>query len=474
MTADARGLHLTGSAAAVAAYDHALDHLIRFQPEVVDAAGTAVAADPGCAMAAVFAAYLALMSTEEGAVADARAALDGLRAGRAVLLPRERAHLAAATRWAAGDMLGAGEVLSEITVSYPRDLLALFAGHQIDFFTGNAVSLRDRIGRALDGWPDGHPQAGFVHGMYAFGLEECNLYQQSEEAGQRAVEQNPDDVWGIHAVVHTYEMAGRIPDGVRYLRRREAGWTVGNFLNVHNSWHYALYLLQGGDTAGALAVYDRMLHHDGSADVALELLDATALLWRLHLEGTAVGDRWSPLAAAWGQLLAPGYYPFNDMHAVMAFIGNGELDRAGQVVTAQAGVAAHGDPGTTGWAMTAQVGLPVCRSLVHFGRGEYGRVLSELLPVRAQVHTFGGSHAQRDAVERTLLEAAIRAGRLDLAAALVSERLSVREGDTYAWSKRAWLRRAAGDEPGAAAALARAGALAGEIRQASAAGPAQG
>ena len=206
-------------------------------------------------------------------------------------------------------MLGAGEALGEISVSYPTDLLALFTGHQIDFFSGNAVSLRDRIGRALDGWPAGHPQLGFVHGMYAFGLEECNLYPQSEEAGQRAVEQNPDDVWGIHAVVHTYEMAGRIPDGVRYLRHREADWTAGNFLNVHNSWHYALYLLQGGDTDGALAVYDRMLHHEGSADVALELLDATALLWRMYLEGAAVGR---PLAAArrgLGPAAGPGLLP---------------------------------------------------------------------------------------------------------------------------------------------------------------------
>ena len=32
----------------------------------------------------------------------------------------------------------------------------------------------------------------------------------------------------------------------------------------------------------------------------------------------------------------------------------------------------------------------------------------------------------------TLLEGALRAGQLDLAAALVSERLSVREGSTYA------------------------------------------
>jgi hypothetical protein len=116
--------------------------------------------------------------------------------------------------------------------------------------------------------------------------------------------------------------------------------------------------------------------------------------------------------------------------------------------------------------MTAAVGLGVCRSLVHFGRGEYDQVVAELLPIRYRVHSFGGSHAQRDAVERTLLEAALRAGRFELAAALVSERLSVRECNTYAWSKRAWLSDAAGDKASAASAMARARELAGQIRAA--------
>ena len=464
MVADARGLSLSGSAAAAIAYDRAIDHLIRFQAEVVDAAAEAVATDPGCALASLLGAYLALMSTEESAVAGARDALTNVRAGRADLLPRERAHLAAVERWVAGDMAGAGELLGEVSVEYPRDLLALAVGHQIDFFTGSAVNLRDRIGRALSGWAADDRQVGFVHGMYAFGLEECNLYRQSEEIGRAAVEHNPDDVWGIHAVVHTYEMAGRIPDGVRFMRSREADWMAGNFLNVHNSWHYALYLLQGGDTGGALAVYDRTLHHEGSEDVALELLDASSLLWRMQLEGTDVGDRWAPLASAWGGLLSPGFYPFNDMHAVMAFIGHDELDRAENVVRDLEEVVATGDLAATGPRMTAAVGLPVCRSLVHFGRGEYASVIAGLMPIRTRLGEFGGSHAQRDAVERTLLEAAFRAGRLDLAAALVSERLAVRECNTYAWSKRAALMTAAGDQPGAASAMARARELAGEIR----------
>jgi hypothetical protein len=467
MAVDGRGLEMSGSAAAVAAYDQALDHLIRFQPEVVDASAAA-AANRSCVLGGVFCAYLALMSTEAAAVAGAQQALSAApaadRAGS--LLPRERAHLAAARRWVAGDMTGAGAMLAEISVRWPRDLLALSVGHQVDFFTGDAVSLRDRIGRALGAWHDDDRQAGFLHGMYAFGLEECNLYGQSADVGRRAVELNPDDVWGIHAVVHTHEMRGEIPDGIRFLHDREAQWQTKNFLNVHNSWHYALYLLQGDDVAGALDVYDRVLHHSGSQDVALELLDATALLWRLQLEGISAGDRWPPLAEAWARLLAPGFYPFNDMHAIMAFVGAGDLDRAAKVVSALERVVAGGDRPSTGWQMTSAVGLPVCRSLLHYGRARYELVLDELMPIRTRVHEFGGSHAQRDAVERTLLEAAIRAGRTDLALALVSERLSVRECNTYAWSKRAGLLAAAADRPGAASAAARASDLATQIRAA--------
>jgi hypothetical protein len=468
MAVDARGVEMTGSAEAVAGYDRAIDHLIRFQPEVVDVVAAAAGADPASVMPQVFGAYLALMSTEETAVAGAREVLAHAAAepAGAAPLPRERAHLAAARRWAAGDMAGAGALLAEISVRWPRDLLALAVGHQVDFFTGDAVNLRDRIGRALGAWHDDDPHLGFVHGMYAFGLEECNLYGLSADVGQRAVAMNPDDVWGIHAVVHTHEMRGEIPEGIRFLREREPQWQAGNFLNVHNSWHYALYLLQGNDVPGALAVYDRVLHHAGSEDVALELLDATALLWRLELEGISVGDRWAPLAGAWTRLLAPGFYPFNDMHAIMAYVGAGDLARAGEVVAALERVVAEGDHATTGWQMTSSVGLPVCRSLLHFGRGRYQEVLDELMPIRTRVHEFGGSHAQRDAVERTLLEAAIRASRTDLALALVSERLSVRECNTYAWSKRAWLLAAAADQPGAASAEARAFELATQIRAA--------
>jgi hypothetical protein len=464
MPADERGLATTGSLEAVAVFDRAIDHLIRFQIEVVEDGANTVACDPRCAMGAVLCAYLSLMSTEKSQVATARQSLAAVSANQATLLPRERAHLAAAQRWVDGDMAGAGALLDAISLEHPRDLLALAVGHQIDFFTGNAPNLRDRLGRARYAWRPEDPQSGFVQGMYAFGLEECNLYGLADEIGHQAVETNADDVWGIHAVVHTYEMQGQIPDGIRFMHARESDWATGNFLNVHNSWHYALYLLQGGDVLEALKVYDRVLHHDRSEDVALELLDATALLWRLHLDGASVGGRWQPLADAWARSLSPGFYPFNDMHAAMAFVAEGDLQRAHQLVSDLERYVDQGDQTTTGWVMTSTVGLPVCRSIVRFAAGEYALVVDDLLPLRNRFHEFGGSHAQRDAIERTLLEAAIRAGLNDVALALASERLSVREANTYAWLRRARVLRITGDLDGSETANARAENLAASIR----------
>ena len=442
---------------------------MRFQAEVVRAVRDSLAVDPSFPMGTVLSAYLSLMSTDAGDAVAARETLDGLARTVQVesLLPREQAHLRAAEKWAAGDLEGAGRVLDEIAVAHPTDVVALAVGHQIDFFRGDAVNLRDRVGRALAAWDPVDPRYGFVLGMHAFGLEECNLYGPSIDAGLRALDTNADDVWAIHAVVHTHEMQGQVPDGLHFMRTREREWATGNFLNVHNSWHYGLFLLEADDTAGALDLYDRSVRNAESSDVALELLDATALLWRLHLDGVAVGDRWQPLSDGWAQVLEPAFYPFNDMHATMAFVGSGQFDRARELVATLTDVVGRGDQGSTGWMMTASVGLPICLAMLRFGEGDHEAVVDELWPIRRHVHTFGGSHAQRDAVERTLLESALRAGRNDLASALLSERLSLRDRSTYSWAKQAQLRTTMGDGPGAEAAAERRAGLAAAARAAS-------
>ena len=465
MAVDQHGLSATvASRGALAHYDRAVDELLHFRAEVVEASAAALAEDPTFPMGVALRGYLGLLTTEVADAAAARTALSGYQPPSSVL-PREQAHLDAVGLLAAGDFHGAGRALRELTVEHPRDALALLVGHQIDFFTGDATALRDRVGAALSAWHPDDKHYPNVLGMYAFGLEEAGHYDRSEDVGREAVERDHRDVWGIHAVVHTYEMQGRFGDGIRYLDARLDDWSKDTFFNVHNWWHYGLYALESNDVERALGIYDAVLHGPNSTGVAMELLDAAALLWRLRLAGIDQTERWAALAEGWQPLVAEPFYSFNDAHAVMAYVGSGQFALAEKLIADRVEWLRTAHPGVTNHEMTARVGLPVCQALLAFGQGEYDRVVDLLYPIRGRVNEFGGSHAQRDAVYKTLVEAALRGRRLPLARALVSERLSVRPCSPYNWLKQADVARALGDEAAAVAAKDHADAL---VREAAA------
>ena len=455
MSTDQHGNAVTASSEAVTAYDAAIDHLLHFRPQVGDVVGEALALDPGFALAHVFRAYLGVLGTEPDDAATAREGLHQFESSvdSSSLDDRERRHLAAARALVRGDLDEGGGLLRDLARHHPRDPLALAVGQQVDFFTADAPALRDRIGGALSAWGPHDAHYGAILGMYAFGLEESGLYRRAEAVGLEALDLDASDVWAVHAVAHTHEMQGGFGDGLRFLDARAADWQQGNFLNVHNWWHYCLYLLETGDTAQVLAIYDAVLHNARSDGVAMEMLDAAALLWRLYLEGFDQTERWTALAAAWDAKIAVPYYSFNDMHAVMSYVGAGRIADAERLVAARERYVAEAtDPSVTNVAMTRAVGLPVARSLVAFGRGDYATTVEILAPIRTVLHRFGGSHAQRDAVQRTLLESTLRSGQLDLARLLLSERLGINPCSPYSWLKRAALAEAVGDAAAAAAA----------------------
>ena len=437
-TRDADGNPVSGSAEAVARYDHALDLLLRYHPDIVAAAEGLAGGDPReLPMGQAFVAYLSLMTTDAPDVAGARDAAAALAA--VPLNDREAAHAAAINAWLDGRWHRAARILDDVLVRWPTDVLAVMIGHALDFFTGDAQNLRDRVGRSLPNLDPEHPRTGFVRGMHAFGLEESGHYERAEAVGLAALERNRDDVWGLHAVVHTYEMRGRVDDGVRFMRSREADWGSGNLFTTHNWWHLALYLLEAGRYQEALAIYDAEVHNDDSAGVSLEMLDASALLWRLRLDEVDTGDRFAKLATAWEQQIAgEPWYAFNDFHAVTALSGAARIDDARKVIDRLERYVADAPVGPgTNRAMTAEVGLPASRAVLAYTEGRHDDVVAELLPVRTVFQHFGGSHAQRDLLQRTLTESAIRTARFDLARALLDERLSQRDTSVYGLLRRA-------------------------------------
>jgi tetratricopeptide (TPR) repeat protein len=445
---------MSGPSEAIALYDRAVDRMLRYHPEVVDLATTLAEEHADVPMTGALLAYLHLTSSDEPDAVVAAGALEGMAA--TTMNEREEAHHEAIAAWVAGDWHGASRLLDQLLVRWPTDVLAIQVGHLLDFFLGDAANLRDRPGRSLVRLDPEHPHTAAVRGMQAFGLEESGSYGEAEQTGLAALAVNPDDVWALHAVVHAHEMRGQVADGIRFLQEREADWGSGNLFTVHNWWHLGLFHLEAGDHAEVLRIYDAQVHNAASQGVPLEMVDASAMLWRLRLDDVWDGGRFGALADAWSTRTdGRPWYVFNDLHAVMALVGAGRIGQAEAVVERLAGYVHLGGSGTN-VAMTAEIGLPATRAIIRFAQERYADVIDELLPIRRVLQRFGGSHAQRDVLQRTLLEAALRGGHHDLAQSLLSERLAVRDASVYGWSRQAQLLEALGQAQAAAEAADRA------------------
>jgi hypothetical protein len=442
----------TTDLATLTRYERAAELMVSYFVDPVAAIDEALARDPDFVLGHCLKAGLAITSTEKGAepmLAQSVAAIERL-AGRANA--RELAHGAAARAWLDGDFAGSVRRYGDILLDYPRDLLALQIAHVGDFLLGASQMLRDRVAQVLPHWDESVPGFGYVLGMYAFGLEEMALYGQAEEAGLRGLALNRRDPWTVHSVVHVMEMQGRTREGIDWLTARTDDWAPGNGLSFHLWWHLALYNLELGDQARALAIYDQSIRPRPSR-VAYENVDASALLWRLHLRGVEVGDRWRSLADDWQPSAEDGYYAFNDVHAVLSFLGAGRQDAAARTLAAmERRLSGAG----TNQMMTRDVGLPLARALVAFSRGAFDECIELLLGIRSIAHRFGGSHAQRDLVHLTLTEAALRGGRGKLAAALAAERTAQKPTSPFNWSLAARAYTLADDPARAEAARQRA------------------
>jgi tetratricopeptide (TPR) repeat protein len=421
---DRRGVPLsTDSPENLAAYETALRALNTYRGDPVALIDEALAADPGFVMGHVLRAHVHLTLWERSAVAEVSVSLARLRDLDHTSNDRERRHVRALDLWASGDWQGMRDQMDRLGAEYPRDLLALQIGHLTDFYHGDRDNLRGRVQRALPAWSRDDPGYGFVLGMLAFGHEESGAYGLAEETGRSAFEVEPDDCWAQHALAHVMEMQGRQAEGAAFMEAREAHWAQDdNAFAFHNWWHTALYYLDQGDSGRALEIYDRGVRPEPSA-LQLTMLDAVALLWRMHLRRIDVGGRWQELAAGYESGAEDGFYAFNDMHAMMAYAATGRADRAAKLMAAVE--AAAGEDGTNAM-MTRLVGLAIVRGVEAFGRERYAEAVDLLMPVRYRASVFGGSHAQRDIVHRTLIEAALRAGEQALAQALINERLALK------------------------------------------------
>ena len=127
-------------------------------------------------------------------------------------------------------------------------------------------------------------------GMHAFGLEETGDYDAGRAHRADAVELEPRDSWAWHAVAHVHEMRNAPRDGIAWLSRMRAHVVERQLLGgAQLVAPRAVPPRARPARRGAARCTTQSIGGPGSA-VVLDMIDCSAMLWRLHLRGVDVGD----------------------------------------------------------------------------------------------------------------------------------------------------------------------------------------
>jgi tetratricopeptide (TPR) repeat protein len=414
---DMHGLPIsTASTEAAAAFDRALAGYLKYRADAGQRLAAVFAADGEFALAHCLKGYFAMLSYKQANVPVASEAAKQARLMSAHATPRERAHAVALDAWIAGDLDRALGVWEQILAEHPRDVLAFRLAHFNNFWLGRPAEMRASVERVKPKWAHDLPGYGTILSCHCFSLEECGDYAAAEPSGRAAIEIDPGDVWGTHAVAHIMEMQGRHAEGIAWLDELERNWEGAANLVHHLWWHRALFHLERREFDAVLDLYDRRFRNLSSPltqaqpDLYIDVQNAASMLFRLELIGIDVGNRWDEIADKAQARIGDCLSAFTLPHWMMALAATGREEAARNMLDAMRACGAG--EGTVA-QIVEQVALPVCAAVLAHRKGEHKRAVELMRPVLGEMHRLGGSHAQQDVLMQLFLDAALKADCAD-------------------------------------------------------------
>jgi tetratricopeptide (TPR) repeat protein len=378
-------------------------------------------ADPESCMANVYAGVLWMLLEAPSAASRAAKYLTAAKLAAPLATRREQLNVAMLRAWVDDDLGRTIRLCDQISDEFPRDLAIVKTHQYFEFNRGNAPGML-RVALKVGATNMDVP---YVHGMTAFGYEQCHLLEEAESAARTALAMRRKEPWAQHALAHVLLTRGRMDEGALFLEDVADTWSgLNSFMLTHIWWHLALFYLSQGRDAEALEVYDR--HCWGIAkDYSQDQIGAISLLARFEIAGIDVGARWQEVADHLEARARDTVQPFLTMQYLYG------LARAGrsQAETLLDAVREHAQRAPEfSRAVWREVALPGCEGLHAYAHGDHASAWHCLGAAVPRMAEAGGSHAQRDLFAQILLDAARKSGRLNVAQHMLELR---RSADPY-------------------------------------------
>jgi tetratricopeptide (TPR) repeat protein len=422
----------TDSPAAFDRFQDGMDRLLAYGPGAEDCFAEALAADDHLALAHV---GLALLAAVQGDGAAARAAAARARETAPGATRRERQHAEAVHAFVAGETARGLALVDEHVAEFPRDaMLANQASGAIALAGGSdreehRVAFLERLAPAYgDDW--------WFQSALAFTYHEVDRFEESRRLSRASLDQYPRNAGAAHNLAHIAFETLDIEAGAAFLDDWMTGYDRRAHFHCHLAWHQAMFALHEGRHAQALALFERDILP--ASNPRSTMTDGTALLWRVRLDAASPPALpWRALADIAGRVSRPGYL-FGECHAALAYAACGDDAALAKMMDGLRALDAKGNP------IAGRVVLPLVQGTAAFAAGDFAGALAHFEPVEGEMHRIGGSHAQWELFEETMVVCYLELARHDDALRLVRRRLARRASPRdQRWLARASARGAA-------------------------------
>jgi tetratricopeptide (TPR) repeat protein len=404
----------TGSTVAAERFQEGMDRLLSYGAGAEESFAAAIEADPGMAVAHAGAALLAV---GVGDAATARAAAGRARDTVAGASRREKQHVEALSALIGGETARGLALVDEHVAEFPRDALLVNQAGSAIGFAGRADREERRLA-FLERLAPAYGDDWWFQSALAFTYHEVDRFEESRRLSELSLRQYPGNANASHNIAHICLETVDNDTGAAFLEEWMTAYDTRASFHCHLAWHQAMFELQRGRHARALEVFHR--HIVGAVNPRLAMIDGSALLWRFRLAGgPAEPEAWRRLAELAGRVSRPGFV-FGEIHAALAYAACGDHAALAKICD---GLRALGDKGHP---IAGSVALPLVRGIAAYATGDHAAALGHFEPVEADVHRIGGSHAQWEIVEETMIASYFALERYDDALRLICRRLERR------------------------------------------------
>ncbi|HEY7435935.1 MAG TPA: hypothetical protein VIE41_12420 [Methylomirabilota bacterium] len=416
----------TGSQAAFGHFQDGVDRLLAYEPGAEDCFAAALAADENLALAHV---GRALLAAVQGDGATARAAADRARQTAADASRRERQHAEAIHAFVAGETARGLALVDEHVAEFPRDAMLVNQASSAIALAGRSdreehrVAFLERLAPAYgDDW--------WFQSALAFTYHEVDRFEESRRLSEASLRQRPGNASAAHNLAHIAFETLDIEAGAAFLDDWMTGYDRRAHFHCHLAWHQAMFALHEGRHAQALAIFERDILP--ASNPRSTMTDGTALLWRVGLDAASPAALpWRALADIAGRVSRPGYL-FGECHAALAYAACGDEAALTRMMDNLRALDAQGNP------IAGRVVLPLVQGTAAFAAGDHAAALAHFEPVEREMHRIGGSHAQWELFEETMVVCYLELARYDDALRLLRRRLARRASPR----DQKWLARA--------------------------------